>query len=574
MATKFGYIERNIENDVNWSDISSGFADMLEAEREGRAKSKEALDDAMYDAQAGLKKNMPLGYDTDSNDRVINLMTSGTSFLSAANKDLKSGTITPNEYMRKVQKINGNVDNIYNLQNNYNKLYEGHLKRYDDGDSGELERVAFESVDAMKDYGFFIDNDGVILSAPSVKGKDGVNTIDTKNARSSEAMFNIAQQNINKLDVLTATENATKKLAAHITGASSAASRSGSGKTTTTADIRLRPAYTELKNALIDGIITSDLDSASVLADYIKGYEVVTEESQLPTDPAEREKFILLDTKSNSKEARVILTDKQKVAAREEIDVLLEGMIDSKYTETTTSREYTPIANQEYWKSVADASKVKKDLSTYWNRLGWGTAEEKGRAVETLISNEHVIKRGILGIVPATDGKSLQIIYEGGKKSRTIDLTKNYTPEEWALVGSEITGESDSKKAVSAGGGWPKGKKYSYLDDNGRASFSNARAVREGAKPVQDDQVAFNGFIDAEFEKMGNKTQKILDFAESLGYDVKMRSGKIVITSGESEQEFSNTTGGLAGLKRIIKSNPDNATEYKRANKSQKGILD
>ena len=76
MATKFGYVERNIENDVNWGEVGRGFADMLVAEREERKAKKEFLDDAMVQTQDALKQ-APLGYNTDFNDRIIELSTNG-----------------------------------------------------------------------------------------------------------------------------------------------------------------------------------------------------------------------------------------------------------------------------------------------------------------------------------------------------------------------------------------------------------------------------------------------------------------------------------------------------------------
>ena len=138
MATKFGYVERNIENDVNWGEVGKGFADMLVAEREERQAKKDLLDDAMIKTQDALKE-APLGYNTDFNDRIIGLADNASSYLLAANKDLKAGRITPAEYMRKVQRMNSSADQIFNLSNNYNKLYEEHLNRLDKNISGKVE---------------------------------------------------------------------------------------------------------------------------------------------------------------------------------------------------------------------------------------------------------------------------------------------------------------------------------------------------------------------------------------------------------------------------------------------------
>jgi hypothetical protein len=124
MATSYGYVERNLENDVNWGAVGKGFSDMLIAERDEREAKKASLDDAMMETQDGISKNAPLGYNTDFNDRMIDFASNSSAFVLAANKDLKSGAITPEDYMRKLQKINSSADTVFGLANNFNSWYE------------------------------------------------------------------------------------------------------------------------------------------------------------------------------------------------------------------------------------------------------------------------------------------------------------------------------------------------------------------------------------------------------------------------------------------------------------------
>ena len=479
MATKFGYVERNIENDVNWGEVGKGFADMLVAEREERQAKKDLLDDAMIKTQDALKE-APLGYNTDFNDRIIGLADNASSYLLAANKDLKAGKLTPAEYMRKVQRMNSSADQIFNLSNNYNKLYEEHLNRLDDGVSGKVEQAIFEKIDNMTNFNendFFIDSTGAIVAAPLVKGKDGITTIDPNRAMSAQAMFNLAQNFVNKVDVEAEAKKSADRLATFITSTATGPDYRNKGRTEVITDIRQRGDYLELKKSLIDGILSSDLSTSSVLADYIGGYDVVTKKGELSKDPAEREKQVYIDI-SNGKEGRAELTESQKKIAEERIGLVLEGMIDSKTMVSETAKKEYSASDKARYRS----GKVKEEIAGYWNQLGWGNAEQKKRAVELIIANKAVLEGGVIGLKPNDTFTELEVIFKDSDKNRTIDLTQSWSPMDWANEGSDIHGESDKNKAVSAGGGWGKTRQYQYLDAEGKPLFEDVKSLRKGAQ--------------------------------------------------------------------------------------------
>lgn len=517
MATKFGYVERNIENDVNWGEVGKGFADMLVAERDERKAKKEFLDDAMVKTQDGLKQ-APLGYNTDFNDRIIELSTNASAYLLAANKDMKAGKITPAEYMRKVQRMNSSADQIFTLTNNYNKLYEEHLNRLDKGVSGEVEQAIFERIDNMTNFNshdFFIDSTGTIVAAPLVTGEDGVTTIDPSKALSAQAMFNLAQNFVNKVDVEAEAKKSADRLGTFITSKSTAPDYRNKGKAEVINDIRQKEDYNELKESLIDGIIGSDLNTASVLTDYIKGYDVVTNEKELSKDPAEREKQVFIDI-SNGKEGRAVLTESQEKEARERIGVVLEGMIDSKYElKETAKKEYSPsqIARSR-------SNKVKKELAGYWNQVGWGDAKQKKEAVESLIANAAVLKGGVIGIRPINDSKQLEIIFKDSSKNRTIDLEKNYSPIEWANLGSDIHGETDKNKAVAAGGGWGEDRQYQYKDESDLNLFVGATKLRKGAQDTGPSPLEqYGSYLKREITP-GSSSQDITSALAGTGFEM------------------------------------------------------
>lgn len=577
MATKFGYVERNIENDVNWGEVGRGFADMLVAEREERKAKKEFLDDAMVKTQDALKE-APLGYNTDFNDRIIELSTNASSYLLAANKDMKAGKITPAEYMRKVQRLNSSADQIFTLTNNYNKLYEEHLNRLDEDISGEVEQAIFERIDNMTNFNshdFFIDSTGAIVAAPLVTGEDGVTTIDPSKALSAQAMFNLAQNFVNKLDVEKEVNTAVDRLGSYIVTEQDAATYKRGGKTVTIDDITQREDYSKMRESLINGILSSDLSTASVLADYIKGYDVITDENKLSKDPAEREKQVFIDI-SNGKEGRAVLTEKQEAAAREQVSTLIDGMIDKKYKTAETAKKEISISRLKYWQSIKDADQAKETIATYWNQLGWGNAEQKEKAVLDLISNINVKKQGVLGITTNEDGSELNIIFDNPKFNQTIDLDKNYTPKEWAGLGSVLHGIADKNEAVAAGGGWEKNQTYQFETQpvqgpmasgysGPQRLFIGVKATRQGAEPVEDIDVTFREVLDEQFEGVD---------AESLVYVLRSYNlsaeniGKSKIKIDGATYDLSDSRA-MDSLKNAIVNSADEDTKERAA----KGVL-
>ena len=359
MATSYGYVERNLENDVNWGAVGKGFSDMLVAERDEREAKKGALDDVMRETQDGLAKNAPLGYNTDFNDRMIDFASNSSAFVLAANKDLKAGRITPEEYMRKLQKINSGADTVFGLANNFNSWYDDKLKRMDSKESGAVEQATFEIMSKLVDFNkhdFVIDKSGMVTAAPLIKGEDGIVRPDISKTRSVQAIFNLAQNTVNRLDVDTAIQNKIKLIAKRVISTEVAASYAKKGEQVTLEGLRYTnpEEYDKLKAAIEKELTASDLDIASILSDYRNEYEVTGDAATY-----DKKKNILLDL--SGPEVNVTLTDEQRTRAKaiisEAIDFQSGG---SKVTKEIAILEKT-ASDKAYDREITEAD--KKNIS-------------------------------------------------------------------------------------------------------------------------------------------------------------------------------------------------------------------
>ena len=316
MATSYGYVERNLENDVNWGAVGKGFSDMLIAERDERTAKKAALDDIMYKTQEELSKNVPLGYNTDFNDKITSFIPNANSYVLAINKDLKAGVITPAEYMSKMQKLNSSTDTMFGLANNFNSWYEDRLKRMDTEESGAVEQLTTEAMSKLVDFNqhdFFIDTSGMVVAAPLKKGADGITSLDTANAKSVQAIFNLAQNTVNRFDVNKEVNESVKLLGKSVLTRDIAATYLREGKTFTLEGLRLadKTLYESFVNSQIDKFMANDLNVASILDDNAGLYKVIK-----PGEPYDPTKNIQLDF-SNGREVGVTeITEQQRKDAR------------------------------------------------------------------------------------------------------------------------------------------------------------------------------------------------------------------------------------------------------------------
>ena len=366
MATKFGYVERNLENDVNWAEVGIGFADLLLAERDERKAKKKNLDDVMYSAQESFRKEAPIGYNTTFNDQTMSLVSQSTAIVKAWNTDMKAGNISPEEYMRKMQSMNDSVDTFFALGNNYNKFYENKLNRMDKGISGNVEGASFQAITDLLDFnkmGITFDVDGHIIAAPLVKGEDGVTSMDTDNARSIQAVFNLAQNDVDTIDVLSTIQDKVKLMGTDIVGTDVAATygKEGMKKVLTGLKLTDPDTYNEYKATALNSMLVNDFHVAAILSDFTDKYETTTDRKKWE---ANKDKYLLVDIEDGKEVIMGEFTEKQREDARDILDKAWEGQVGTSSVETATQIIRPDATQRAEWKAGNATKEMKKNAIT------------------------------------------------------------------------------------------------------------------------------------------------------------------------------------------------------------------
>ena len=541
MATSYGYVERNLENDVNWGSVGKGFSDMLIAERDERTAKKKSLDDAMMETQDGISKNAPLGYNTDFNDRMIDFASNSSSFVLAANKDLKAGRITPEEYMRKLQRINSSADTVFGLANNFNEWYDDKLKRMDSKESGVVEQATFEIMSKLVDFNkhdFFIDKSGMVVAAPLIKGEDGITRPDTANARSVQAIFNLAQNTVNRVDVDKTIQEKIKLLGKRIVSREVAASYAAKGEQVTLEGLRYTDPdeYDKWKRAIIKEMTASDLDVASILGDYADEYEITGDAKTY-----DKNTQILLDL-SEGKEVKVSLTENQKDRAFQ----VLSDAIDAQAGGSSVTKELEK--KEKSWEERRygiDKAEGKKKLNDSVNMLGTLYAPKTEAQYKAAVSYFKGLSNGkIVDIVP-TKGVGLMVVTNDGTQ---IPLPYDTDFNTWAKGATTLTGVEDITEALKR-----VDKSMMNVDKNGNY-IQNVGNVGNANKYPKTTAAQLGTDIRSNIKK-GAPAKSIAAFVNGLdpGYNAKVTdSGYVkIITDKEGGTTKYNilTETGRAALR-------------------------
>jgi hypothetical protein len=486
MATKFGYVERNLENDVNWANVGKGFSDMLLAERDERKAKKGALNDAMQQTQEGLRKNAPLGYNTDFNDRMIGLAANSSAFVLAANKDLKAGRITPEEYMRKLHRVNSSADTTFALANNYNTIYEDKLKRMDDKDSGNVEQVSFEAMSKLVDFNkhdFMIDENGTIVAAPLITDENGITSLDTKNARSVQAIFNLAQNTVNRFDVLNTIQSKVKLMGTTEFGTDVAATYGKAGMKKLIKGLKLTDpkAYNEYKDAALNEMLVNDFDVASILTDFTSNYETTTDKKKWL---ANKDKYVYVDIENGKEIVIGELTEKQKEDAMNILDNAWEGQVSTSDV-SDAEREMVYPQQSSSSKDAAGERKDQKRLAGIWNEIYYAvTIEDKNKLAQRIINDEYSKKKGLVSFTFSEDGKQADVRFLDSRQNTILNIGDNPSINEWAGFGTFVHGVSNPEEAMRlAGGAKEDGVYYPAL---GAGAALRGDAVGAAASDIKD----------------------------------------------------------------------------------------
>jgi hypothetical protein len=130
MATAYKYVESQVDDQVNWAEVTSNVTNTLKEEVRVRTEKKAAIDAASREYSKVLN-NVPVGENTELNKFALNAAADLQKQMLMQNTLLKSGQLDPRQYTIMRQNLTDGTDQAFSLFQNYNAEYERKMAMMD-----------------------------------------------------------------------------------------------------------------------------------------------------------------------------------------------------------------------------------------------------------------------------------------------------------------------------------------------------------------------------------------------------------------------------------------------------------
>lgn len=306
MAEYLGYQGR--PEPVNWLKIAQGAITDIDAIEKDRQKQRDSLEKSADDLVAASKEYKP-GQSGSFNGLVLNAADRVRSTTLDLKKQLMSGQITPTDYKARVGRMSEDWKYFGEFAKSYNDIINKGVEYINSPDASKLGEFFLDKQSKLSDLAnkqVVVDPStyGVVMTDP-----DTGMVIDFKSALMPE------NQRPPKLDVMSEVDKFTKGLGE--------TSKYLGGYWTTSP--QLKAEYQKAKANFTKSLVQSPRGAASILADYVGGYEFYETEQQKKEIEAAGKKAIQLVSGPNG-----IATPKLTKAQEDEARAVLDRLVDSR----------------------------------------------------------------------------------------------------------------------------------------------------------------------------------------------------------------------------------------------------
>jgi len=524
--TAYKYVERKVEDQINWAEVGKNFSNVLQEEVRVRGEKKKAIDEASRAYQEVLN-NTPQGdfglANTFALDGADKLQKQALMQLTL----LKSGQLDPKRYTIMQQNLVDGTDQLYGLAQGYQDEYQRKMELMADGTPpGErlsgLEAELMASIEGLGN----LANHEVTINPDT--GMMGIGVMDAdgklKSSTTAFALQKRLKSDTREFDMMGASDKWLKSLGKDERAAfEDVGNKLTADVLITISDVtqKLRPggSMSELTDdqlaqmSTLTGVEVDDLktlslyreaqmnyvksqlspeasgsNAASMLFDHVGGYstyilgdaEGKTQADYDALSEEEKAKVILVTTENGNPKFK--LTDDQLAVAERAFESQID--IGLNYTEKQEAvfREkegkrdgYAP----EYVYNRGDKDKAEKSAVTQWMNVFKETdAGQRENILDAILKDPATEAKGITDMKFITDSNGdsrLEVIYLDDRKNKTGDngifIAKKGTEptqEDWALAGVAIHGVTDPRDIEDAAGGYSNmADDWNYTDPTG-----------------------------------------------------------------------------------------------------------
>jgi hypothetical protein len=457
MATYYKYAERQADSFVNWAEIGKDITDMLKTETNLREQKKAAIDKASRDFGEQLA-NAPTGEHTGINAWTLNYASDAQQARLLQDRLLKSGGLSVKDYTIMRQNINDGTAQLFALSKEYQEEFKVKMERMKSADpatrSQEMETFLMETVEGFANFSKskplinptdFTISVGIMEPDPNNQGvlrlTDQVETVNY--------LRNRIKGKYDYFDSNAATDTIAKSLGQYIKAEKDADALNGI--ITTTADATARPGFSKYLEDKVKSYLENPYNVSSVLTDDIGGFTFSF------TDKSGGN-VIFLERDPQSGMVNPVFTDDQKKAASD----FLIGEAKQKIDYEQKLNPYTLQQRQVVASSGGSGPRPQANAVSLWMDVySAANLMDKTTAKSALLSTEAAKDNGVNDIKFAKDQAGNQTIQfiNVDPAYNTVPVIFRYangtaiSPDAWAAIGAEVTGETDKRKLQQAASG-------------------------------------------------------------------------------------------------------------------------
>jgi len=583
MADFFKYVGKADRGIQDWSkigkDISDGLKEVTDKRQAERARIDKLTSDAINEVN-----NVQLGQNKTFNQFLLNGSGQTKEFLLMQEKLLKQGVLKPQDYLNSRQIISDDWANLSEAAKSFNQDYAESMKRLQDGEAAMQEMYQNEKYDAfmnIQDKDIFVNPvDGRIYLTTT----DGDGNIE----RDPSSMLNVNAINarrkdkINKFNVQAEVQKATGALGEVVKALNA------DGVITRT-DKRLNEmmliggvetTFDDAKNDIINSLMTSPRNNASILTDDIGGYTFTEVESE-----AGGKVIYLKENGMGLLEPQ--LTEEQLGVVRNNLDMEIEKQLGFKETSSYQIDKNIKLQRERLYKP--DPGKVDvKNLTTMWRDLGTTSdpAKKKNLAESVIMAANQGKKKGddmVMRMI-FNDDNSITFINSNSSKNFTTSPISDDAVS-WMNLGTEIFGALGDKDMKELLGGTTTINTNFKGIEAGREGFAEytetpteayvRNVIEQNPTDIVKDEETTADNVNALLAAMGISSKyradwfyDAKDYVEILNNDDEVVA-KINLKNKNAYKSFLNTIAEL-GAKELSETELFSQTKSYRKKKSKK----
>lgn len=481
MATYFKYAERNVDSQINWSEVGKNVVDMLREEDRLREEKKTAIDDASRQFGETLS-NAPTGDFQSANEWILGYASDASQARLMQDRLLKSGMLKVKDYTVMRQNLNDGTNQMFQVAKEYQDKASEAMRRYEAGESQDTEAWLMEQVQGLSNFKntkAYINptNFTVSLAGMTKKTVDGKEIMVMEENPDKYMTVNQLRNRMNvKLDRFDYVASVDRQVSAlgefQTAGIARVAGLYKMAQVTEVLDPMNRTSFSEKdkkvvndyfgwENNMIKSELSNPYNQLSLLTnaiDRVPGTQDFYEPTFDPELAKTNKKYILLEDDGTGM-PKPKFSDEQNTAATEFLRAQTRNALDRKVSIQTSQEQQVQYA-PEYVYSAGEKTKKDVDVANMIATLYYGNANDVDSALEYFRDSVPNAKRLI-----RTDA-GVTVLFNDGS-TRNVSFKNNdgtYKTQEMFIRGAGplLAGQVDINTALQRGG-FKKGASFRTL---------------------------------------------------------------------------------------------------------------